>query len=96
MAREELLGFQNLACQFSLPRGLLLWALSVFSVQVPFLFIDMADRSMLVLLCSVSALCFIFCIFHILLSHCWSLIRDVRQWNVLGSRTIQLDDTLPF
>ena len=96
MARHDSSGFQNLACQFSLPRALLLWALGIFSIQVPFLFTDMTDRSMLVILGSVSALSFIFWIFHILLNCCWSLIRNVRQCKVFGSRSIQLDDTLPY
>ena len=96
MARNESSGFQNLACQFSLPRALLLWALGIFSIQVPFLFADMTDRSMLVILGSVSALYLICWIFHMLLTRCWSLVRNARHWNIFRSRSIQLEDTLPY
>ncbi|KAK7676781.1 hypothetical protein QCA50_020249 [Cerrena zonata] len=89
-------GFHSLACQFSLPRALLLWALAAFSLQVPFLFADMSDHSMLVILGTALVLCFIIYLCHMLLTRCWSFLRGIRHWRIFQSRSIRLDDTLPY
>lgn len=56
----------------------------------------MSDSYTLVILGTVAALCLIGWLFYMLLAWCWAAIRSVRDWKIFQSRSISLDETLPY
>ncbi|CAL1699554.1 unnamed protein product [Somion occarium] len=90
-ARKERSGFHLVSCLFSLPRGLLLWALATFSIQVPFMFSDMTGNFILASIGSALLIGLMIWLGRWLWRRCSSFLQG---WTIFGLRSVTLEDSL--